>query len=163
MAVPVWVKSNFSFLEGASHPKELVEQAHRLGYPAVALTDRDGLYGIVEAHVAARELGVKLLVGAEVTVGADGPGRTRRVVLLAEDRTGYGRLCRLLSKGRLRSATSAVRAREAGSSAKRSPSACGERSACSALGVRRVPASASVVPWRMHVRTSCKGRREAAW
>ncbi|MFN8179185.1 MAG: error-prone DNA polymerase [bacterium] len=98
-AVPVWVKSNFSFLEGASHPKELVEEAHRLGYPAIALTDRDGLYGIVEAHVAARDLGVKLLVGAEVTVGAEA---TSRIVLLAEDRAGYGRLCRLLSKGRLR-------------------------------------------------------------
>ena len=104
-AVPVWVKSNFSFLEGASHPREMVEQAHRLGYGAVALTDRDGLYGIVEAHVAARELGMKLLVGAEVTVGdperPDAPAH--RVVLLAEDRAGYGRLCRLLSTGRLRS------------------------------------------------------------
>ena len=43
-AVPVWVKSCFSFLEGASHPRELVEEAHRLGYPAVALTDRDGRF-----------------------------------------------------------------------------------------------------------------------
>ncbi len=104
-AVPVWTKSGFSFLEGASHPRELVEEAHRLGYPALALTDRDGVYGIVEAHVAARETGTKLLVGAQVTVGdpdrADAPAH--RVVLLAEDRAGYGRLCRLLSAGRQRS------------------------------------------------------------
>ncbi len=104
-AVPVWVKSNFSFLEGASHPAELIDEAHRLGYRALAITDRDGLYGIVSAHVAARETGTQLLVGAEVTVGdpADGPAGAQRVVLLAEDRAGYGRLCRLISKGRLRS------------------------------------------------------------
>ena len=53
---PLWCKSNFSFLEGASHPEELVEEAHRLGMTAVALTDRDGVYGVVEAHQKAREL-----------------------------------------------------------------------------------------------------------
>ena len=66
--VPLWVKSNFSFLEGASHPDELVEQAHALGLSALALTDRDGVYGIVRAHMRALELGVRLIVGAEVTV-----------------------------------------------------------------------------------------------
>jgi error-prone DNA polymerase len=70
--VPVWCKSNFSFLEGASHPEELVEEAHRLGLPAIALTDRDGVHGVVRAHVKARELGVKLLPGATVTVAAPG-------------------------------------------------------------------------------------------
>ena len=49
--VPLWVKSNFSFLEGASHPDELVEQAHALGLGAIALTDRDGVHGIVRAHM----------------------------------------------------------------------------------------------------------------
>ncbi|MDR7512830.1 MAG: PHP domain-containing protein, partial [Armatimonadota bacterium] len=65
--IPLWCKSGFSFHEGASQPEELVEEAHRLGLPAVAITDRDGVYGIVEAHLKARELGVQLLVGAEVT------------------------------------------------------------------------------------------------
>ena len=105
--VPLRVKSNFSFLEGASHPAELVERAHALGLEALALTDRDGVYGIVQAHVTARELGLKLLIGAEITVGDVARpaetlkrGETRRVVLLAEDRAGYGSLCRLISAGR---------------------------------------------------------------
>ena len=68
--VPLWCRSNFSFLEGASHPDELVEQAHALGIEALALTDRDGVHGMVRAHVKAKELGVRLIVGAEVTVDA---------------------------------------------------------------------------------------------
>ena len=71
--VPLWCKSNFSFLEGASHPDELVGRAHALGLPALALTDRDGVHGVVRAHVKARELGVPLIVGAEVTVGDGDP------------------------------------------------------------------------------------------
>ena len=51
---PLWCKSNYSFLEGASHPEELVEEALRLGIRSLALTDRDGVYGIVRAHVKAR-------------------------------------------------------------------------------------------------------------
>ncbi len=97
--VPLWVKSNFSFLEGASHPDELVEQAHALGLPALVLSDRDGVYGMVRAHVRAQELGLRLLVGAELTL-AGGAGR---VVVLCESREGYGRLCQLISRGRLRS------------------------------------------------------------
>jgi error-prone DNA polymerase len=96
--VPLWCKSNFSFLEGASHPDELVEEAHRLGLPALGLTDRDGVYGAVRAHVKARALGLKLIIGAEVTV-EDGC----TIVLLAQDRGGYANLCRLITKGRLRS------------------------------------------------------------
>ena len=93
---PLWCKSNFSFLEGASHPEELVERAHTAGLSHLAVTDRDGLYGVVRAHVRAKELGVHLVIGAEVTVG------DRRIVLLVRDRTGYTHLCRLLTKGRLR-------------------------------------------------------------
>ena len=118
--VALWCKSNFSFLEGASHPDELVQQAHALGIPALALTDRDGVHGVVRAHVKARELGVSLIVGAEVTVGdsaaagtdddaAAGPGiaggapvPTSTCVLLAMNRTGYANLCRLITAGRLR-------------------------------------------------------------
>ncbi|HUC43097.1 MAG TPA: PHP domain-containing protein, partial [Candidatus Sulfotelmatobacter sp.] len=62
MYAPLFCKSSFSFLEGASQPEELVRAAHEFGLPAVALTDRDGVYGIVEAHVAAREAGIKLVI-----------------------------------------------------------------------------------------------------
>jgi error-prone DNA polymerase len=69
---PLWCKSNFSFLEGASHAEELVEETHRLGLRAFALTDRDGVNGMVRAHVKAKELGVHLVCGAQVTVAAPG-------------------------------------------------------------------------------------------
>jgi error-prone DNA polymerase len=109
--VPLWCKSNGSFLEGASHPEELVEEAQRLGLAGLAVTDRDGLYGIVRAHEKARELGVPLLVGAQVTVGDEATGATSTLVLLARDRGGYANLCRLLTAGRLRSAKGESRAR----------------------------------------------------
>jgi len=96
--VPLWCKSNFSFLEGASHPDELVEEAHRLGLPSLTLTDRDGVYGIVRAHVKAQELGLHLIIGSQITVD-DGS----IILLLAQDRGGYANLCRLLTAGRLRS------------------------------------------------------------
>jgi error-prone DNA polymerase len=92
-------KSNFSFLEGASHPDELVETAHALGLSALALCDRDGVYGVVRAHTKARALGLHLVIGADVSID-DGT----RVRLLAQDREGYRSLCRLLTQGRLRSA-----------------------------------------------------------
>ena len=98
--VPLWCKSNFSFLEGASHPEELVEQAHTLGLRSLALTDRDGIYGMVRAHVKAQELGVHLLIGTEVTI--DGPVCPSTCVLLAMNRAGYANLCRLVTVGRLR-------------------------------------------------------------
>ena len=69
--VPLWVKSNHSFLEGASHPEELVDRAHALGLPALALTDRDGVYGVVKAWGRSKELGdagPRPIVGAEVSV-----------------------------------------------------------------------------------------------
>ncbi|MBK8979769.1 MAG: error-prone DNA polymerase [Planctomycetes bacterium] len=96
--VPLWCRSNFSFLEGASHPEELVEHAEAVGLPVLALTDRDGVPGIVRAHVAARERPVRVIVGSEVTV-EDGS----TVVLLAETRAGYAHLCRLVTAGRRRS------------------------------------------------------------
>ena len=87
--VPLWCKSNFSFLEGASHPDELVETAHALGLPALALTDRDGVHGVVRAHVKAQELGVPLIVGAEVMVGDGGPADVEATVR-DEDPAGAG-------------------------------------------------------------------------
>jgi error-prone DNA polymerase len=95
---PLWCKSNCSFLEGASHPEELVEESVRLGLPALALTDRDGVYGAVRAHVRARELGQHLVLGSEITID---DGST--LILLAMNREGYANLCRLISAGRLRS------------------------------------------------------------
>jgi error-prone DNA polymerase len=68
----LWCKSNFSFLEGASHPEELVEEAHRIGVRSLALADRDGVYGMVRAHVKAKELGVHLVCGAQLTVAPPG-------------------------------------------------------------------------------------------
>lgn len=96
--VPLWCKSHYSFLEGASSPQELVEEARALGHSAIALTDRDGVYGIVRAHVAAKEAGIRLIVGSEVTLDDEST-----IVLLARNIQGYQRLCRLISRGRLRS------------------------------------------------------------
>ncbi|MCE9637657.1 MAG: error-prone DNA polymerase [Planctomycetes bacterium] len=98
----LWCKSHFSFLEGASAPDELVAEARRLGVHALAITDRDGVAGIVRAHVAAKEAGLRLVVGSELSVD-DGSS----IVLLAESRAGYANLCRLATKGRLRSAKGA--------------------------------------------------------
>jgi error-prone DNA polymerase len=88
-------KTNFSFLEGASHANELVEQAKLLDYQALAVTDRNSLAGAVRAHMAAKDTGLPLVIGAEVTP-IDAPA----VVLWATDRASYGRLCRLLTRGR---------------------------------------------------------------
>jgi error-prone DNA polymerase len=87
--------SNFTFLRGASHPAELVGRSKELGYAALALTDECSVAGIVRAHVAARDLGLKLIVGAEFRL-TDG----LRLVLLAMHRQGYGELCELITRGR---------------------------------------------------------------
>jgi len=99
--VPLWVKSNHSFLEGASFPEELIERAHALGIPAMAITDRDGVYGLVRAHVRAKELGMRLVTGAELTL--DIGGSEHHVVALAKSRRGYADLCGALSRGHSRS------------------------------------------------------------
>jgi error-prone DNA polymerase len=94
----LWCKSNSSFLEGASFPEELVRRSNEAGLSALALTDRDGVYGIVRAHITAKELGMKLIIGSQITVD-DGSS----VVLLCRNQTGYQNLCSLISAGRLRS------------------------------------------------------------
>ncbi|MDE3256403.1 MAG: error-prone DNA polymerase [Gemmatimonadota bacterium] len=96
--VPLWCKSNYSFLEGASHPEELVEACWRNGLPAMALTDRNGVYGIVRAHVQALQAGIHLIAGSQVGL-RDGS----EILLLAQNRKGYGNLCSLLTDGHLRS------------------------------------------------------------
>ncbi len=92
-------KSNFSFLEGAAHPDELAEQAAALGYQALAITDRASLAGVVRAHGAAKPLGLKLLIGAELH-----PVDAPPVIVWATDRAAYGRLARLITVGRRRAA-----------------------------------------------------------
>jgi error-prone DNA polymerase len=90
-------KTNFSFLQGASHPDELVQRAVELGYHALAVTDVNSLAGVVRVHAVAKGSGLKLVVGAEITP-VDAPA----VVLWAPDRAAYGRLCRLITRGRRR-------------------------------------------------------------
>src|SRR5437870_8721340 len=69
--------SNFSFLDGASHPEELVEEAARLGLEALALTDHDGMYGVVRFAEAAKVVGMPTVFGAELTLGLTKPQTTR--------------------------------------------------------------------------------------
>ncbi|MCZ8131392.1 MAG: error-prone DNA polymerase [Steroidobacteraceae bacterium] len=87
--------SNFTFLRGASHPAELVQRAHALGYSALALTDECSVAGVVRAHVAAKAVGLPLIVGSEFALD-DG----LRLVLLAADRAGYGELVGLVTRAR---------------------------------------------------------------
>ncbi len=95
--VELHCKSNFSFLEGASHPDELVERAAAIGYSGLALTDYASLAGVVRGLTPARELGFTYLVGSEIHC-VDAPP----LVLWPSDRAAYGRLCRLISRGRQR-------------------------------------------------------------
>jgi len=122
--------SNFSFLDGASHPEQLAEEAARLGLEALALTDHDGLYGVVRFAEAARAVGLPTVFGAEITLPAAPEARARRrarpeadtqqqvpvasdgerhapdphghhLLVLADGPTGYARLARALSLGHL--------------------------------------------------------------
>ena len=114
-------RSNFTFLEGASHPEELVETGVALGLDALALTDRDGLYGAVRFAKAAKPTTLGAIVGVELTLdapdlrpsGRDGRSLARtmtpaesarlpRIVLLAEDEIGYANLARAISAAQLR-------------------------------------------------------------
>jgi error-prone DNA polymerase len=99
--------SNFSFLDGGSHPEELVEEAARLGLEALAVTDHDGMYGVVRFAEAARAVGVPTIFGAEISLGLTRPQNGvadpegTHLLVLARDPVGYTRLCRALSVGHL--------------------------------------------------------------
>ena len=87
--------SNFTFLRGASHPEELVTRAAELGYSALAITDECSVAGVVRAHLAAKERGIQLIVGSEFMLD-DG----LKLLVLACNRSGYGRLCALITQAR---------------------------------------------------------------
>lgn len=99
--------SNFSFLDGASHPEELACEAARLGLSGLALTDHDGMYGVVRFHQAAREVDIATLFGAELSLGLSGPQggvadpEGTHLLVLARDAEGYRRLCRAISAAQL--------------------------------------------------------------
>ena len=96
--------SNFSFLEGASHPEEVIARAAQLRLGAVAIADRHTMAGVVRAHVAAKQHGMQLVVGTRCNflLGADDEPAHLEVVLLADSADGYARLCRLLTLGKRR-------------------------------------------------------------
>src|SRR5919204_1067537 len=95
--VELHAHSAYSFLDGASLPEELAIRAAELGYPALALTDHDGVYGSLEFAHAAKAFGLRPVTGAEITL-ADGA----HVTLLVETAEGYGNLCRLLTAAHAR-------------------------------------------------------------
>ena len=115
--------SNASFLDGGSHPEELAEEATRLGLEALALTDHDGMYGVVRFAEAARALGMPTVFGAELTLDRPpGPGRPPprqrtgtpdppgdHLVVLARDPAGYARLCRAISEAQMAGSKGAPR------------------------------------------------------
>ncbi|MBC7926169.1 MAG: PHP domain-containing protein, partial [Bryobacteraceae bacterium] len=99
MFVELHARSAFSFLRGASQPEELVQVAASLNQPAIAVLDRDGVYGSVRQHLAAKKLGLQAHAGAEVTC-TDGSVYP----LLCETRKGYQNLCRLITRMKMRAA-----------------------------------------------------------
>lgn len=100
------VTSNFTFLRGGSHPDELVQQAAAMGYRAIAITDTHSLAGVVRAHTAAKEAGIQLVIGSRLLLAMsldDGEAAERfEVLVYPTDLAAYGRLCRLLTRGKRR-------------------------------------------------------------
>ncbi len=118
--VELHAASAFSFLAGASQPEDMVERAAELDMPAMALADRNGLYGVARFHTAAKKCGVKAHIGAEIAVSSFGsrlmppswlphqcPAEPPRIVLLCASQTGYQNLCQLITRFKMREATKA--------------------------------------------------------
>jgi error-prone DNA polymerase len=95
--VELHARSAFSFLEGSSVPEELIARAAALDFPALAILDRDNISGAARFHIAAKKAGLRAHIGAEITC-TDG----HRYPLLAENRTGYQNLCRLITRMKMR-------------------------------------------------------------
>src|SRR5688572_21598987 len=95
--IDLQVTTNFSFLRGASHPEELVEQAAAYGYREIAITDRNTLAGIVRGHVAAKGKDIRIIPACRLDL-MDGPS----LLAYPTDKPAYSRLSALLTKGNLR-------------------------------------------------------------
>lgn len=91
--------SAFSFLDGASLPEDLIDQAAQRDLPAMALVDRNGVYGAPRFYSAAKKAGVRALVGSELVLESVGPSTQHSVTLLVANRTGYKNLCKLITAG----------------------------------------------------------------
>jgi error-prone DNA polymerase len=113
--VELHAASSFSFLAGASQPESLIERAAELGMPAIALSDRNGLYGVARFHTAGRRSGVKAHIGAEIAVSSYGsrlappswlphqcPDEPPRLVLLCTSQVGYQNLSQLITRMKMR-------------------------------------------------------------
>ncbi len=112
--------SAFSFLEGASQPEAMAERAAELNMPAIALADRNGIYGAARFHTTAKRIGIKAHIGAEIAVSSFGqrlvppawlphqqPAEPPRVLLLCASQTGYQNLCQLVTRFKMREAAKA--------------------------------------------------------
>ncbi|HMF97047.1 MAG TPA: PHP domain-containing protein, partial [Vicinamibacterales bacterium] len=106
MYVELHTASAFSFLQGASLPEALVDRAAELGYPVLALLDRDGVYGLPRFHKAATAAGLRAIVGAELTIEAGGTAHQSHpsflLPVLCESADGYRNLCRLITRMKMR-------------------------------------------------------------
>jgi error-prone DNA polymerase len=107
--VELSVRTNFSFLSGATPPELMVHRAAELGYDAIAITDRDGLYGIVRAYEEAQKHGIRIIVGCELTLEQEGlegvpeiPGKPQTITVLVENHAGYTNLCKILTESHAR-------------------------------------------------------------
>src|SRR6202453_2904788 len=110
--------SAFSFLAGASQPEALIERAAELDMPAIALADRNGVYGAPRYHTLAKKTGVRAHIGAEIAISSFGnrltppswlphqyPAEPPRLLLLCASQTGYQNLCQLITRFKMREAT----------------------------------------------------------
>ncbi|WP_043721709.1 error-prone DNA polymerase [Kutzneria sp. 744] len=99
--------SNFSFLDGASHPEELIEAAGRMRLDAIAITDHDGMYGVIRFAEAAKEVGIRTIFGSELSLGLSMPQNGiadpegNHLLVLARNPEGYAALCRAITKAQL--------------------------------------------------------------
>jgi error-prone DNA polymerase len=106
--VELTARTSFSFLAGATPPELLVFRAAELGYDAIAITDRDGLYGIVRAHEEGERQGIRVIVGCELTLEQEGldvpdvPGKPTTLTVLVENHAGYTNLCKILTESHRR-------------------------------------------------------------
>ncbi|WP_395321465.1 error-prone DNA polymerase [Variovorax sp. UC74_104] len=106
-------RSSFTFLVGASQPEELVRRAAAKLYTALAITDECSVAGVVRGHLEARECGLHFIVGSEILFKTSGGAQFARLVLLAQERLGYGNLCELITLARRRAEKGSYDARVA--------------------------------------------------